>query len=73
MLLTARGSKPEGHVTSAGRHILDNGAIALGLLRAGPERLGEALLASSPTRGRTVRVEVAAPHFYDAEGARYRD
>ncbi|HEY2661658.1 MAG TPA: 2Fe-2S iron-sulfur cluster-binding protein [Caulobacteraceae bacterium] len=73
MLLSARGRKPEGHVTSAGRRVTAKGDIALGLLSAGPERVGETLLASSPTRGRTVRVSVVAPIFYDPEGARYRD
>ena len=73
MLLAARGRKPEGHVTSAGRRVLGEGSIALGLLAGGSERLGETLLASSPTRGRAVGVTLVPPIFYDAEGARYRD
>ncbi len=73
MLLAARGRKPEGHVTSAGRRVTTKGAIALAALSAGPERMGETLLAASPTRGRSVRVTVVPPIFYDPEGARYRD
>jgi len=74
MLLTAAGRKPEGHVTSAGLRVATpGGAIALALLRAGPERMGEVLLAASPTRGRNVPVRVVAPIFHDADGALYRD
>ncbi|MDR3507926.1 MAG: glycine cleavage T C-terminal barrel domain-containing protein, partial [Caulobacteraceae bacterium] len=74
MLLTAPGAKPEGHVTSAGLRVASpGGAIALGLLAGGPERLGEALIAASPTRGKSVPVRVTQPIFHDPEGALYRD
>jgi sarcosine oxidase subunit alpha len=73
MLLTARGERPQGHVTSAGRRVLGEGGIALAMLSGGPERLDEILLATSPSRALAARVRVTAPIFYDAEGARYRD
>jgi sarcosine oxidase subunit alpha len=73
MLIPASGQPPQGHVTGAGRHVLREGAIALGLLTDGRARHGEELLASSPTRGVTTRMRVASPHFYDAAGALYRD
>jgi sarcosine oxidase subunit alpha len=73
MLLPRRGARPQGHVTSAGRRVLGEGAIALALLNGGLDRRGETLLAASPTRGQTMRVSVVDPLFYDVEGARYRD
>jgi sarcosine oxidase subunit alpha len=74
VLLTKVGSPAQGHVTSAGLRLDGTGAgIALGLLEAGPERMGETLIAASPSRGREVRVKVASPVFHDPEGTRYRD
>lgn len=73
MLIEARGREPVGHVSSAGRRVLDDGAIALGLLHGGFARMGESLIAASPTRGIETRVRVVEPVFYDAEGTRYRD
>ncbi|MDB5483539.1 MAG: Sarcosine oxidase subunit alpha [Caulobacteraceae bacterium] len=67
------GAAPEGHVSSAGRRVLGEGAIGLGLVRAGPERLGEVLVVSSPTRGLRGRARLVAPIFHDPEGQRYRD
>lgn len=73
MLVTAIGGAVQGHVTSAGPRVLEAGGVALALLAGGPERLGETLVATSPTRGRDVPVKVVAPVFHDPEGARYRD
>ena len=73
MLLPRAGAKSEGHVSSGGRRVLGEGAIGLGLVEAGPDRLGEVMLASSPTRGLQGRVKLVAPIFHDPEGARYRD
>ena len=73
MLVTEAPGAAEGHVTAGGTRVLGDGAVALGLLRDGHARLGERLTAWSPTRGLSVRVRVAPPMFYDAEGARYRD
>ncbi len=73
MILPAPGAAPEGHVSSEGRRVLGEGTIGLGLVKAGPDRIGEVMIACSPTRGLTGRVKLAPPIFYDAEGARYRD
>jgi glycine cleavage system aminomethyltransferase T len=73
MILPAPGAAPEGHVSSEGRRVLGEGAIGLGLVKAGPDRIGEVMIASSPTRGLAGRVKLTSPIFYDAEGARYRD
>ena len=73
MLVVSVGAKVEGHVTSAGPRILEDGGIALALLNGGRARLGEALVASSPTRSKHVTVTVTEPVFHDPEGARYRD
>jgi sarcosine oxidase subunit alpha len=74
MLLAKAGGRAQGHVTSAGLRLDGTGAgIALGLLEAGPDRLGETLIAASPIRGRNVKVRVAAPVFHDPQGTRYRD
>ena len=73
MLVAADGAPVEGHVTSAAGRVIGTGAVALGLLAGGRARLGDVLLASSPTRGQSTRVTVTAPVFYDVEGGRYRD
>ena len=73
MLVTEAPGAAEGHVTAGGARVLSEGAVALGLLQDGRARLGETLTAWSPTRGRSARVRVTEPLFYDPEGARYRD
>jgi methylglutamate dehydrogenase subunit C len=42
-------------------------------LEGGFARMGEELIATSPTRRQKTSVRVVAPHFYDTAGARYRD
>ena len=73
MLVEAAGKPSRGHVTGAGRRVLEGGAIGLALLADGASRHGETLTATSPMRGIRTQVRVVAPHFYDATGARYRD
>ena len=73
MLVTHAPGAAEGHVTAGGIRALEAGAVALGLLRDGHTRLGEDLVAWSPTRRLSARVKVVPPMFYDAEGVRYRD
>jgi sarcosine oxidase subunit alpha len=76
MLVTDAGPTPIGHVTSAGLRLVsgpDGGGVALAMLKGGASRLGETLLASSPTRGQSARVTVVSPHIYDPAGERYRD
>ena len=73
MLVSSIPGPPQGHVTGAGQRVLDDGYVALGFLRDGAERLGEHLMAWSPSRGTKAPVRVVDPVFYDHEGARYRD
>ena len=73
MLLARAGAAPQGHVSSAGRRVTGEGAIGLGLVAAGPDRIGEVMIAASPTRRLQGRVRLTAPMFYDAEGALYVD
>jgi sarcosine oxidase subunit alpha len=73
MLVSALENEPEGHVSAAGARILTGGSIALGQLKCGFARMGEILIATSPTRGQSVKVKVVTPHFYDVAGERYRD
>jgi methylglutamate dehydrogenase subunit C len=73
MLIPTPGDEAQGHVTGSAYRAVEGGAIALAHLRDGFSRHGEILIASSPTRGEKARVRVVAPHFYDAEGTRYRD
>jgi sarcosine oxidase subunit alpha len=62
----------EGHVTSTCFSPTLGSTIALGLLRRGPQRLGERVRAYDPVRGRDTLVEVCAPVFVDPEGVRLR-
>ena len=73
MLVPGIPDQPQGHVTGAGQRVVGEGYVALGFLRDGGERMGEDLMAWSPTRGSMARVRVVNPVFYDPEGARYRD
>ena len=60
-------------MTSAGVRVLSEGAIGLGLLAGGPDRLGETLCVASPTRGLNGRARVVEPVFHDPGGELYRD
>ena len=74
MLIDAEGAPITGHVTSAGKRLDGSETfIAMALLTNGRARMGDTLIASSPTRGVTARVRVVTPHFHDPEGSRYRD
>ncbi len=73
MLVSTMPGTPQGHVTGAGQRVLQKGHVALGFLRDGDERLGEQLMAWSPTRNASARVTIVDPVFYDPEGRRYRD
>lgn len=73
MLITDTGQSPQGHVSAAGFRIMGGGSIALGQLIDGLNRLGEELIASSPTRRQSARVRVVRPHFHDPAGELYRD
>ena len=62
----------EGHVSSVGYSPILGQWIGLGLLKNGPERHGEKLMAVDPLRGHEVLVEAVSPVFVDPEGARLR-
>jgi sarcosine oxidase subunit alpha len=57
-----------GHVTSSYHSAVLGRSIALALVRGGRARLGETLYVPMP--GGEIAVQVTAPMFYDAEGAR---
>ena len=67
--MPAAGSAALGHVTSSYRSETLQRSIALALVAGGRSRMGASLYASTPGGG-AVRVLVAAPSFYDREGAR---
>lgn len=73
MLVAQKGEAAQGHVTASAYRVMSGAPIALAMLCDGAARHGEELVASSPTRGMHARVRIVSPHFYDAEGARYRD
>ncbi|WP_422367132.1 sarcosine oxidase subunit alpha family protein [Pelagibius sp.] len=72
-LVLANGESPPrslGHVTSSTYSPALEKYIALGLLEDGPNRIGEALVATYPLKGHNVDVEVVSSHFFDPEGSR---
>jgi heterotetrameric sarcosine oxidase alpha subunit len=69
------GAKPtaendEGYMTSVAYSPHVGAWIGLGLLRRGPQRIGERLRAYDPVRNGDVEVEIVSPVFVDPEGAR---
>jgi sarcosine oxidase subunit alpha len=60
----------EGYMTSVAFSPILGHWIGLGLLRRGPERLGERIRAHSPLRGGDAEVEVVSPVFFDPHGER---
>jgi sarcosine oxidase subunit alpha len=62
----------QGHVSSVCYSPNVERWIGLALLKRGPERLGEKLLAVDLLRGQETLVEVCSPVFVDPEGARLR-
>ena len=73
MLVEKAGDAAQGHVTGSGLRTLQSGFIALGLLQGGRSREGETLTCWSGVRKQAVRARIVAPHFYDPQGALYRD
>src|SRR5829696_6134842 len=62
----------EGQMTSVAFSPTLGYWIGLGLLRRGPERVGERVRAFDPVRGGDVAVEICSPSFVDAAGERFR-
>jgi sarcosine oxidase subunit alpha len=44
--------------------------MGLGLLKNGPQRIGERIRAVDPVRNGDIEVEICSPVFVDPEGAR---
>lgn len=61
-----------GHLTSVAYSPTVGHWIALGLLRRGPERIGEIVRAYDPVRNGDDLVEVVSPIFVDPEGVKLR-
>lgn len=71
----ARGASPaiensEGYMTSVAFSPMCGHWIGLGLLKRGPARIGEVVIAHDPLRDGDIEVEVCSPVFYDPEGKR---
>ena len=47
-------------------------SIGLGFVQRGHERIGETVMAVSPTRGVDTMVEIVSPHMIDPDGERLR-
>jgi heterotetrameric sarcosine oxidase alpha subunit len=62
----------EGYMTSVAYSPSNGHWIGLGLLKRGPERIGEIVRAYDPVRGGDILVEVVSPVFVDPEGVRVR-
>jgi methylglutamate dehydrogenase subunit C len=60
----------EGYMTSVAFSPMLGHWIGLGVLKRGPQRIGERVRAYDPVRNGDVEVEVCSPHFFDPEGAR---
>ena len=62
----------QGHVTSAAFSPTLGHWIALALLKRGPSRHGETIVAHDPVRGRDIEALVCTPVFIDPQGERLR-
>jgi len=60
----------QGYVTSACHSPNLGGHVALAMLRQGPERHGERVVAWNALHGEAVEAEVCSPHFFDPENRR---
>jgi sarcosine oxidase subunit alpha len=60
----------EGHMTSVCFSPVLGYWIGLGLLKRGPQRIGERLRAFDPVRGEDFALEVCSPVFVDPDGGR---
>ena len=60
----------EGYLTSVAFSPICGSLIGLGLIRNGPQRHGEVIIAYDSMRGRKTELEIVSPCFYDPEGVR---
>jgi len=66
----ASADNDEGYMTSVAFSPMLGCWIGLGLLKRGPQRIGERVRAYDPVRNGDVEVEICHPVFFDAEGTR---
>jgi heterotetrameric sarcosine oxidase alpha subunit len=66
----ASADNDEGYMTSVAFSPMLGHWIGLGVLKRGPERIGQRVRAYDPVRNGDVEVEICNPVFFDAEGAR---
>jgi sarcosine oxidase subunit alpha len=66
----AKATYDEGYMTSVAFSPTLGHWIGLGLLKRGPERIGEHVRAVDPVRDGDVEVEICLPGFVDPEGKR---
>jgi glycine cleavage system aminomethyltransferase T len=67
---TATIASDEGYMTSVAFSPMLGHWIGLGVIKRGPERIGERVRAYDPVRNGDVEVEICDPVFFDPEGAR---
>ena len=60
----------EGYMTSVAFSPILGHWIGLGVLKRGPERIGQRMRAYDPVRSGDVEVEICSPHFFDPQGGR---
>jgi sarcosine oxidase subunit alpha len=68
----AVAANDEGYLTSVAYSPSNGHWIALGLLKRGPDRVGELVRACDPLRGEDTLLEVVQPCFVDPKGEKVR-
>jgi glycine cleavage system aminomethyltransferase T len=63
----------QGYITSVAFSPMLGHWVGLGLLRDGPQRMGERIRVHDPLRDGDMEVDVCSPLFFDPEGARLHD
>ena len=66
----ATAANDEGYMTSVAFSPMLGHWIGLGVVKRGPQRIGERVRAYDPVRNGDVEVEICNPVFFDPEGAR---
>jgi sarcosine oxidase subunit alpha len=66
----ATAENDEGYMTSVAFSPMLGHWIGLGVLKHGPERVGQRVRAYDPVRNGDVEVEICSPVFFDPDGAR---
>jgi methylglutamate dehydrogenase subunit C len=66
----ATADNDEGYMTSVAYSPMRGHWIGLGVLKHGPDRIGQHVRAYDPVRNGDVEVEICSPVFFDPDGAR---